>query len=157
MSSYLLDVMCASKEYPSLGWRWEPNLSSIHVYCKIIWENKYNEDYEWVCNGLFSTLYQLLLGEEAPCLSPEGHKLVKQYGDWYMTPVGVYIIIVGSMRPPHWFPHLLPDTLLLQEMDYQTYVNGVASSLHRKKKGLWPLFPFDSQSLKDLKFQTNQR
>lgn len=24
MSSYLLDVMCASREYPSLGWRWDP-------------------------------------------------------------------------------------------------------------------------------------
>ena len=41
MSSYLLDVMCASREYLSLGWRWEPNLSSIHVYCKMLWENRY--------------------------------------------------------------------------------------------------------------------
>ena len=41
----------------------------------------------------------------------------------------------------HWLPHFVPDTLLLQEMAYQTYVNGVAASLHRKKKGLWPLFP----------------
>ena len=26
MSSYLLDVMCASIEFPSLSWKWEPNL-----------------------------------------------------------------------------------------------------------------------------------
>ena len=72
MSSYLLDVMCANREYPTLGWRWEPNLPSIHVYCKMLWETKYKEDYEWICNGLFSTLYQVLFGEEAPCLSPKG-------------------------------------------------------------------------------------
>ena len=47
-----------------------------------VMENKYKEDYEWICNGLFSTLYQVLFGEEAPCLSPEGYKLVKEYRDW---------------------------------------------------------------------------
>ena len=101
MSSYLLDVMCASIEYPSLGWKWEPNLLSVHVYCKMIWENKYKEDYELICNGLLSTLYQLLFGEEAPFMSLEGQRIVKEYGDWYMTPDGVYIRISGSTEPPH--------------------------------------------------------
>ena len=145
--------MCANREYPSLGWRWEPNLPSVHVYLKMPWENKYKEDYEWICNGLFSTLYQVLFGEEAPFLSPEGKKLVKEYGDWYMTPVGVYIRIVGMSKPPHWFPHFVPNTLLLQELDYQTYINGVASSLHRKKKGLWPPFPLKTKVCKIKSFK----
>ena len=69
-------------------------------------------------------------GEEAPCLSPEGQNIVKEYGDWYMTPGRVYIIISVSTKAPHWLPHLVPDSLLLQEISYQTYVNGVAASLH---------------------------
>ena len=77
MYSYLLDVMCANGEYPSLGWKWDPNLPSIHVYCKMLWENKYKEDYELICNGFFSIVYQVLLSEEAPCLSLEGHNLFK--------------------------------------------------------------------------------
>ena len=32
MSTYLMDVMCASLEFPSLEWKWEPSLPSIHVY-----------------------------------------------------------------------------------------------------------------------------
>ena len=36
MSSHLLDVMCASREYPYLGWKWKPDLPSIHVYCKML-------------------------------------------------------------------------------------------------------------------------
>ena len=79
----------------------------------MIWENKYKERYELICNGLFSTLYQVLFGEEAPCLSLEGQKMVKEYGDWYMKLDGVYIKIVGSTNAPHWLPHFLPDTLLL--------------------------------------------
>jgi hypothetical protein len=51
----------------------------------MLWENKYKEDSEFICNVLFSTLYQVLFNEEAPCLSAEGKKIVKEYGYWYMT------------------------------------------------------------------------
>ena len=67
----------------------------------MIWEKKYKEDYELICNGLFSTLYPIMFGEEAPCLSPEGQKIVKECGDWYMTPDRVYIRIFDSTNPPH--------------------------------------------------------
>ena len=96
-----MNVMCASLEFPSLGWKWEPSLPSVHVYCKMLWENKYKEDYELICNGLFSTLYQVLFSEEAPCLSLEGQKIFKEHGDWSMTPNIVYIRIIGSTKPPH--------------------------------------------------------
>ena len=148
MSSYLLDVMCASIKYPSLGGRWRSDLLSIHAYCKMLWENKYKEDYEFICNELFSTIYQVLFGEKAPCLSPEGQKIVKEYGEWYMTPNGVYIRILCSIKAPHRLPHCVPDTLLLQEIAYQTYVNGVAASLHRKKRGLWPPFHLSTKVFK---------
>ena len=77
-----------------------------------------------------------MFGEEAPCLSPEGKKIVKEYGDRYMTLDGVYIRIEGSTKAPHWLPHFVPDTLLLQEIPYQTYVYGVVVALHKNKKCL---------------------
>ena len=58
-----------------------------------------------------------------------------------MTLVGVYIRIVDSTKPTHQIPHLVPNSLLIQEISYQTYVNGVVSSLQQNKKGLWPPFP----------------
>ena len=64
--------MCASQEYPSLGWRWKANPLSIHVYYKMLWENEYKEDYEQICNDLLATIYQIFFGEEAPCVSYEG-------------------------------------------------------------------------------------
>lgn len=79
MSSYLLDALCAIRQYLSLGWKWKPDLPSIH--CKMLWENKYKKDYELICNGLFSKIYQILFGEEAPCISPEGERIVMEYGD----------------------------------------------------------------------------
>ena len=55
-----------------------------------------------------------------------------------MTPAKVYIIIVGSTKPPHWLPHFVLDSFLLQEIAYQTFINGVVASLHKHKKGIWP-------------------
>ena len=57
-----------------------------------------------------------------------------------MNPTRVYIRIAGSTKPPHWLPHFVPDPLLLQEVAYQTFINGVAASLHKHKKGVWPQF-----------------
>ena len=94
-----------------------------------------------ICNKLFLTLSLVLFGEEAPCLSPKGKAIVKEYDDWYMTPIEVYIRILGSTKPPHWLPHFVLDTLLLQDISYQTFVNGVGASLYRNKKGIWPQFP----------------
>ena len=113
-----MNVMCASLEFPSLGWKWESSLPPIHVECKMLWETKYKEDYELICNGLFPTLYQVLFGEEEPCLSPEGKRIVKEYGDWYMTLDEVYIRIAGSINPCNWLPHIVPDSLLLHEIYY---------------------------------------
>ena len=46
MSAYLMHVMCANIKFPSLEWKWESRLPSVHVYCKIFWETKYKEDYD---------------------------------------------------------------------------------------------------------------
>jgi hypothetical protein len=96
----------------------------------MMWENKYKDDYELICNGLFSTIYEVLFGEEEPCLCPEGKNLEKEYGYWYMTLDGVYIRIFDSTKTPHSLPHVVLDTLLQQEIAYQTHVNGVVASLH---------------------------
>ena len=114
----------------------------------MIWENKYKEDYELICNGLFSTIYQVFFGEETPCLFPEGKNIVKEYGDWNITVDELYIIIYDKTKAPHWLPHVVPNTLLLQYISYQTYVNGVVASLHRNKKGLWPSFPLSTKVCK---------
>ena len=50
-------------------------------------------------------------------------------------------------------PHFVPYTILLQEIAYQTYINGVATSLHQNKKGLWPLFPLSTKVCKIKNFK----
>ena len=148
MSTHLMDIMCANLEFPSLEWKWEPSFPSLHVYCKMLWENNYKEDYDQICNESFPTLYEALFEEETPCLSLDRQAIVKDLGDWYMTPAGVYIRILGSTKPPYWLPHFVPNSLFLQEIAYQTFISGVAASLHKNKKRLWLQFPLITQVCK---------
>jgi hypothetical protein len=45
-------------------------------------------------------------------------------------------------------PHVVPNTLFLHEIAYQTYVNALVVSLHRNKTGLWPSFPLSKKVCK---------
>ena len=65
-----------------------------------------------------------------------------------MTPDGVYIRMIGSTKSPYWLPHFRQDKLLLQEIAYQTHINGVSTSLLKEKKGHWPPFPFSIRMCK---------
>ena len=114
----------------------------------MVWENKYKKYYERICNDIFARIYPVLFGEEAPCLSLEGKNIVKEYGDLHMTPDGVYIRISSRTKAPHWLPHFVPDTLLLQKIAYQTYVNGLVASLHKLKRVFSLLFPYQREFTK---------
>lgn len=145
MASYLMNVMRGSWEYLEMGWNWYPSQSSIHVYCKVIWENKYKEDYERICNGLFTHIHQVLFGEEVPCISSKVQTLVQKYGSWYMTPDGVYMRMINITKDPHWIPHFIPYKLMLQEIAYQTHINNLSASLIKSRKGAWPPFSLSTK------------
>ena len=59
-----------------------------------------------------------------------------------MTSNGVYIRMSDSIKALRWLHHFVPYAILPQEISYQTYVHGVATSLHKSKKGLYPLFSY---------------
>lgn len=149
MASYLLDVKCASREYLSLGWKWTSIILSIHIYRKILWENRYKEDYDKICDGLFAPIYQILFVNEAPYFFPKGWQIVQKCGDGYMTPDGDYIRMLGSCKTPHCLPHFVPNKLFLQELAYQTYIHGVVASLNKAKKGALASFSYTHVNLKN--------
>ena len=146
MASYLMDAMCANREYPSLSWTWNLSLSSIHVYWKMIWENTDKEDYERICNGLFAPNYQIIFWKEAPYLSLERQEIMQKYSDWYMTPDGVYIRVIGSTKATNWISHFIPNKLLLQEMAYPfSYLE------HYMYTPSWSLFDYACLFIQNLK------
>ena len=56
--------------------------------------------------------------------------------------------MIGTPKSTHWLPNFIPDKLLLQEMAYQTCINGVYTSFMKEKKVPCPPFPFSTKMCK---------
>jgi hypothetical protein len=68
-------------------------------------------------------------------------QVIKRIGDWYLMEHGTYIKIYRATKAPHLLPRFVPDKLVLQEVAYQTMINGVGEMLYRDKKEIWPPLP----------------
>ena len=33
MSTYVMDVFCVTSSFPDLGWNWQKDCTSVHIYC----------------------------------------------------------------------------------------------------------------------------
>jgi hypothetical protein len=75
-----------------------------------------------------------------------------------MTPDGVYIRILRSTKAPHLLPHFIPNTLLLQQIAYQSDANDVDASLHKDQRIFGILFPYQHEfkQLKNLNIPKNK-
>jgi hypothetical protein len=69
MSSYLMDIMCVSHQYPNMGWKWKPSDESIHIYCKVLWEHKYKMEYQKICEHFLAPLYEFIFCTPTPCMT----------------------------------------------------------------------------------------
>jgi hypothetical protein len=141
MSSYLLDIMCITHKYPNMGWSWFPVDVVIHIYCKVLWEHKYQTNYQRIYEHFLAPLYEFIFCTSPPCMTDKAIIVIRRIGDWYLMEHGTYIRIYSAMKPPNLLPRLVPDKLVLQEVAYQTIIHGVGGILYRSKKSIWPPLP----------------
>jgi hypothetical protein len=62
--------------------------------------------------------------------------VIRRIGDWYLMEHGTYIRIYRATKAPHLLPRFVPDKLVLQEVAYQTMINGVRAMLYQDKKAI---------------------
>jgi hypothetical protein len=91
MSSYLLDIMCTTHRYPNIGWSWLSSNTSIHIYCKVLWEHKYCTKYQRICEHFLDHLYEFIFCTTPPCMIEKSIEVIRRIGDWYLMKHGTYI------------------------------------------------------------------
>jgi hypothetical protein len=119
MSSYLLDVVCASNCFPGMGWYWNPTSFPIHVYCFQLWEKNYRRHFYDICDNFMAPLYVMIYNQNPLRLSPKSMQVVKDIGDWYIGKYYTYVRIYGCASAPHLLPKYIPDKLVVREIAYQ--------------------------------------
>jgi hypothetical protein len=113
MSSYLLDIMCTTQKYPRMGWLWKPSNPTIHVSCKVLWENKYHIKYRRICKHFLAPLYKFIFHTTPPRMTDKSIVVIRIIEDWYLMDKNTYIRVYVPMKPPHLLPRFLPDKRVL--------------------------------------------
>ena len=85
-------------------------------------------------------MYFLIFNKEALAFSPEEKDLIATMGDWYMDESFTYIRIYGS-NAAHMFPKVIPNRLVLEEISFQTVIEGIYKKRAAPKRKFWPRFP----------------
>jgi hypothetical protein len=120
MASYLLDIVCARNAFVGMNLRWRASEILVHVYFRILWENRYKRSYSLICDQFIAPIHFLLFKKECPRLSDAAKKVISKVGQWYLDECETYIRIFGATRAPHFLPIYVPDLMVLEEICYQT-------------------------------------
>ena len=78
--------------------------------------------------------------------SPEAKSLIATMGDWYFGESFTYIRVYGS-NVTHMLPKVVPDRLVLEEISFQTVIEGIYKKCAAPKRKFWPRFPITLGSL----------
>ena len=66
MSAYVMDAICFSYYFPSLGWKWIDQFpSAISIYLDIIWETKYHAHFNKICHELMLLIHREAFGRKS--------------------------------------------------------------------------------------------
>jgi hypothetical protein len=104
MSSYLIDVVCSSISFPTMGWDWNPSLPPIHIYFSELWDNNYKRYLYDICDHFMAPLFSVIFNHHPHRLSQGVIEDLKDIGDWYMGKHYTYIRVFGCTHAPHILP-----------------------------------------------------
>lgn len=67
MRAYIMDAICLSFDFPSIGWKWTLEYPTpIHLYHDILSESKHQSHFYRICNQVMLPLYKSILMEIPP-------------------------------------------------------------------------------------------
>lgn len=93
-----------------------------------------------ISKSFIALLYQVLFGEEPPCMLKRAMKTITKVVHWFPIWEGTFIRVLGSYKTPHALPRFATDRVLMQEVCYQM-IQGFSKTLRKGKKKPWPTFP----------------
>ena len=67
MSAYIMDALCFSMDFSSMGWKWTlEDPTPIGIYQDILWDSKYQQHFYKIFHGVMLPTYQGIFDKRAP-------------------------------------------------------------------------------------------
>lgn len=95
MRAYIMDSICFSYYFSSLGWKWTNQYPTpIHIYFDILWESKYHPNFYKIFLEVTVPIH--VFGSKAPRVTVEANRDLNPIGKWFTKENFTYIHIFGS-------------------------------------------------------------
>ena len=114
----------------------------MYIAYKLLWAQNYHRYYREICEHFIMPLYTLHFLTECNCMSEEAFKVIKEFGDYYLTEDGLYVRMYGGSIAPSLLPKYATDYVLHKDVIRQVYIDGVGNFLFEHKKETYPTIPF---------------
>jgi hypothetical protein len=90
-----------------MGWAQKPTKLFIHIYNKVLWEQKYKTKYHMIYDQFLSPLYELIFCTSAPFMTDKALEIIQKIGDFYLMEHKNYIILYRATKAPHFIPRFV--------------------------------------------------
>ena len=85
LSSYIMDVVCASLSFPAMNWHQTRGNPPIQIYFPILWEDNYRPHIYDIYDNFIGVVHFSIFKKNAPKISKNALSLIANMGDWYTT------------------------------------------------------------------------
>ena len=125
-----------------MGWNWTRTSPRVHIYYSDMWEDNFVPWIYEICDHFIGLMYEMIFKGEAPSFLERARDLISLMGDWYVGEYFFYIHIWGS-NTVHLLSRIVSDIMVVQEIAYQTIIDGVFPRIVVAKRKCWPNFPLN--------------
>lgn len=123
-----------------MNYHWTMTNPPVHIYFGKSWESRFKILFYDICDKLMMPLHTMLFSKTSPQFSEEGCRALQGMGDWYVEEYHSYICIYILNDTPPLLSFFILDRLLAKEIEYQTGVRGIVTSLLVNSKKVCPTF-----------------
>ena len=116
-------------------------ITLVHIYCSPLWEDKFIPLIYDICDHFMGSIYHNIFKEYSPNFSSHAKELISTMGEYFS-----YIIIWGSKKT-HLLQKIIPDRMVLEDISFQTMIDGVFPKMYGDKRRGWTKFPLNLGSL----------
>ena len=141
-----MDGLFSSFPFLAMGWDWTKVGPPVHIYYSTLWEDNFIPLIYNIWDHFVGVVYHKGFKQDAPTFSAQAKALISTMGDWY---VGKYFSYIGIWDSNifHLLPIIIPNRMVLEEISFQTVVDGVFPKKTGVKRKVCPKFPLNLGSL----------
>lgn len=109
-----------------MEWAWSPTKTIANTYFKLFSECSFKGVIIHLSDHFVTPVYMFIFEQDPPSMSKEAMEVLLGIVDYYASQFSTFIQMFSAKKPPHVFPKISLDILVMQEVVYHISVGLTA-------------------------------